>query len=155
MHRAANFYQAQWPEGTEVAEDGDVWAFYLPAETTEEKPTLVAGPFIAAFTDRPEVQAFQTYLSSADWANSKAVSTPAGGWVSANNGLDPDNLATDFDRLVYQTLTDPATVARYDASDLMPSAVGAGTFWTGIVNWLTGSDTQTVLDQIENSWPSS
>jgi alpha-glucoside transport system substrate-binding protein len=155
MHRAANFYQAQWPEGTEVAEDGDVWAFYLPAQTTEEKPTLVAGPFIAAFTDRPEVQAFQTYLSSADWANSKAVSTPAGGWVSANNGLDPENLATDFDRLVYETLTDEATVARYDASDLMPSAVGAGTFWTGIVNWLTGSDTQTVLDQIENSWPSS
>lgn len=153
MHRAANFYQAQWPEGTEVAENGDVWAFYLPAQTTDEKPTLVAGPFIAAFADRPEVQAFQTYLSSADWANAKAVATPSGGWVSANNGLDPELLATDFDRLVAQVLTDEATVARYDASDLMPSAVGAGTFWTGIVNWLTGSDTQTVLDQIERSWP--
>ncbi|WP_159792608.1 ABC transporter substrate-binding protein [Puerhibacterium puerhi] len=155
MHRAANFYQAQWPEGTEVAEDGDVWAFYLPAQTTDEKPTLVAGPFIAAFADRPEVQAFQTYLASADWANAKAVATPAGGWVSANKNLDPELLATDFDRLVYATLTDEATVARYDASDLMPSEVGAGTFWKGIVDWLTGADTKQVLDQIESSWPKS
>jgi alpha-glucoside transport system substrate-binding protein len=154
MHRAANFYQAQWPEGTEVAEDGDVWAFYLPAETTEEKPTLVAGPFIAAFNDRPEVQAFQTFLASSDWANAKAVSTPAGGWVSANSGLDPELLATDFDRLAAETLTDEATVARYDASDLMPSEVGAGSFWTGIVDWLTGAETQAVVDQIESSWPS-
>ncbi len=35
----------------------------------------------------------------------------------------------------------------------MPGEVGAGTFWTGIVNWLTGSSTQEVTDKIEASWP--
>jgi alpha-glucoside transport system substrate-binding protein len=154
MHRAANFYQTQWPEGTEVAPDGDVYAFYLPAETTEERPTLVAGEFIGAFTDRPEVQAFQTYLSSSDWANAKAAATPAGGWVSANNGLDQELLATDFDRLSAEILADPATVARFDASDLMPSEVGAGTFWAGITEWFASdASSQEVTDDIEASWP--
>jgi alpha-glucoside transport system substrate-binding protein len=110
---------------------------------------------VAAFNDRPEVQAFQTYLSSADWANTKAKTTPMGGWVSANNGLDPENLATDFDKLSAEILSDPDSVIRFDASDLMPGEVGAGTFWTGIVNWLTGSSSQEVADQIEASWPAS
>jgi alpha-glucoside transport system substrate-binding protein len=155
MHRAANFYATQWPEGTEVAPDGDVYAFYLPTNQTDIKPVLGGGEFVAAFNDRPEVQAFQTYLSSADWANTKAKTTPMGGWVSANNGLDPENLATDFDKLSAEILSDPDSVIRFDASDLMPGEVGAGTFWTGIVNWLTGSSSQEVADQIEASWPAS
>ncbi|MFJ3402998.1 ABC transporter substrate-binding protein [Promicromonospora sp. NPDC090134] len=156
MHRAANFYQTQWPEGTEVAPDGDVYAFYLPAQTADEKPTLVAGEFIGAFADRPEVQAFQTYLSSADWANAKAQATPAGGWVSANSGLDPELLATDFDRLSAEILADPATVARFDASDLMPAAVGTDSFWNGITEWFASDlSSQQVTDRIEDSWPSN
>ena len=74
MHRQASFYAANWVEaGAEVGEDADVWAFYLPAmEADGEKPVLGGGEFIAAFDDRPEVQAFQTYLSSDVWANEKA-----------------------------------------------------------------------------------
>lgn len=155
MHRAANFYATQWPEGTDVSPDGDVYAFYLPTNQTDIKPVLGGGEFVAAFNDRPEVQAFQTYLSSADWANAKALATPAGGWVSANNGLDTNNLATDFDKLSAEILSDPNAVIRFDASDLMPGEVGAGTFWTGIVNWLTGSSTEEVTDAIEASWPAS
>ncbi len=155
LHRAANFYQNQWPEGTDVAPDGDVYAFYLPTNQTDISPVLGGGEFVAAFDDRPEVQAFQTYLASADWANTKALVTPNGGWVSANTGLDPENLATEFDRLSAEILADPDAVIRFDASDLMPGEVGAGTFWTGMVNWFTGSSTQEVVDTIEASWPSS
>jgi alpha-glucoside transport system substrate-binding protein len=154
MHRAANFYQTQWPEGTEVAPDGDVYAFYLPSMDPAERPTLVAGEFIGAFNDAPEVQAFQTYLSSADWANAKAAATPAGGWVSANKGLDPELLATEFDRLSAEILADPATVARFDASDLMPSEVGTGSFWAGMTEWFASDlSSQEVTDDIEASWP--
>src|SRR3954447_20360335 len=32
MHRQASFYAANWPQGTKVAPDGDVFAFYLPAK---------------------------------------------------------------------------------------------------------------------------
>ena len=64
MHRQASFYAANWPEGTEVAEDGDVFAFYLPGQTEDEKPVLGGGEFTLAFSDEPAVQAFQTYLAS-------------------------------------------------------------------------------------------
>lgn len=153
MHRAANFYQNQWPAGTTVAEDGDVFAFYLPPISEDNRPVLGGGEFVAAFSDRPEVAAFQTFLSSPTWANEKALVTEAGGWVSANSGMDVNNLQTDFDRLAGSVLADTETVIRFDASDLMPGEVGAGTFWTGMVDWLTGTDTDTVLQQIEDSWP--
>ncbi|WP_166851296.1 ABC transporter substrate-binding protein [Isoptericola sp. BMS4] len=153
MYRMASFYATQWPEGTEVASDGDVYAFYLPTDQTDMQPVLGGGEFVAAFDDRPEVQAFQTYLASADWANQKAIATPEGGWFSANNGLDINNLASEFDQDAAALLADESTVFRFDGSDLMPGDVGAGTFWTGIVNWLTGQSTQQVVDRIENTWP--
>jgi alpha-glucoside transport system substrate-binding protein len=37
----------------------------------------------------------------------------------------------------------------------MPGAVGAGTFWKGMTNWITGQDDKATLDYIENSWPKS
>lgn len=156
MHRAANFYQNQWPEGTDVSEDGDVYAFYLPSMTEGEKPILGGGEFVTAFADRPEVQAFQTYLSSADWANVKAAVTTRGGWVSANTGLDSELLATDFDRLSADLLSDPEAIFRFDGSDLMPGAVGAGTFWSEMVAFFAeDKSSQDVADAIEASWPAS
>ncbi|MBF4163567.1 ABC transporter substrate-binding protein [Nocardioides acrostichi] len=156
LHRQASFYAAQWPEGTKVSEDGDVFAFYLPTTSDDYgKPVLGGGEFVAAFDDRPEVQAFQTYLSSDVWANEKAKATPGGGWVSANTGLDIDNLASPIDQLSAETLQDPEAVFRFDGSDQMPSAVGAGSFWKEMTAWITGESTSDALKNIEDSWPSS
>ena len=45
---------------------------------------------------------------------------------------------------------------RFDGSDLMPAAVGAGTFWTGMVDWINGKDTQqTARPRSRTSWPYS
>ncbi|MGB4891635.1 MAG: carbohydrate ABC transporter substrate-binding protein, partial [Propionicimonas sp.] len=154
LHRQASFYAANWDKGTKVGEDGDVWAFYLPGKTADVKPVLGGGEFAAAFSDRPEVQAFQAYLASPEWSNAKAKSTPAGGWLSANKKLDPANLAQPMDKLSYSLLTDPATVFRFDGSDLMPSAVGAGSFWKEMTNWIAlDKSSQAVADAIEKSWP--
>ena len=154
MHRQASFYAANWPQGTKVAEDGDVFAFYLPTvDESKGRPVLGGGEFVAAFSDRPEVKAFQTYLSSPEWANAKAKATPGGGWVSANKGLDVNNLKSPIDKLSYETLADEKAVFRFDGSDLMPAAVGAGTFWKGMTNWITGADTKSQLKMIEDSWP--
>jgi len=156
MHRQASFYAANWPAGTDVSENGDVFAFYLPVTNTNfGKPVEGGGEFVAAFSDRPEVQAFQTYLSTDTWANEKAKDTPAGGWVSANKGLDVNNLASPIDKLSAQTLQDPQAVFRFDASDQMPGAVGAGSFWKEMTAWITGESTKQALDNIESSWPSS
>jgi alpha-glucoside transport system substrate-binding protein len=155
MHRQASFYQAQWPEGTEVGADGDVFAFYFPAnEGSTEKPVLVAGEFVAAFTDRPEVAAFQTYLASPDWANVKA-SVTGPGWVSANLGLDASLLESEIDQLAAEQFQDPGATLRFDGSDLMPGEVGAGSFWREMTEWIASDkDDQAVLDAIEASWPS-
>jgi alpha-glucoside transport system substrate-binding protein len=155
MHRQAGFYAANWPEGTKVAEDGDVFAFYLPPiDPSKGKPVLGGGEFVAGFSDRPEVQAFQAYLASPEWANAKAKATPAGGWISANKGLEEANLVSPIDKLSVELLTDPNVVFRFDGSDLMPAAVGAGTFWKGMTAWITGQSTQQTVDNIEASWPS-
>ncbi len=156
LHRQASFYAANWPEGTKVAPDGDVFAFYLPVTNQDNgKPVLGGGEFVAAFNNRPEVQAFQTYLSSDVWANEKAKATPGGGWVSANKGLDVNNLVSPIDQLSAKTLQDPNAVFRFDGSDQMPGAVGAGSFWKEMTAWITGQDTKTTLNKIEQSWPSS
>ncbi len=156
MHRQASFYQANWPKGTNVSENGDVWAFYLPGKTTATKPVLGGGEFAAIFSNRPEVQAFQAYLASPEWSNEKAKATPNGGWLSANKKLDPANLTMPMDKLSYQILTDSKTVFRFDGSDLMPSAVGAGSFWKEMTNWVAlDKPTQAVADDIEKTWPKS
>ncbi|MEO8262858.1 MAG: carbohydrate ABC transporter substrate-binding protein, partial [Pseudolysinimonas sp.] len=77
-----------------------------------------------------------------------------GGVISANKGLDPSNASSVILSEAVETLQDPNTVFRFDASDLMPGVVGAGTFWTGMVDWINGTSTDDVLDAIEASWPS-
>ena len=155
MHRQASFYAANWPEGTKVAEDGDVWAFYLPSTDASTKPVLGGGEFVAAFADRPEVKAFQTYLASVEWANERARTCGGGGCVTANTKADAALLTNPVDKLSAEILTDPGASFRFDGSDLMPGAVGSGTFWKGMVNWITGQDDKATLDYIEQSWPAS
>ncbi|MGK5440659.1 ABC transporter substrate-binding protein [Micromonospora sp. URMC 105] len=151
MHRQASFYANQFPEGTKVAEDGDAFAFYFPAiDPAKGKPVLGAGEFVVGFADRPEVQAVQTYLASGEYVNSRAK---LGNWLTANNKLDIANVASPIDKLSVQILQDKSAVFRFDGSDLMPAGVGAGTFWKGMVDWLNGKDTATVLKGIESSWP--
>ncbi len=153
MMRQANFYAANWPAGTDVSENGKVFAFYLPPVGDQfGDPVLGGGEFVTAFSDRPEVQAFQTYLSSDTWANEKAKATPEGGWVSANKGLDVANLVSPIDKLSAKTLQNKDAVFRFDGSDQMPGAVGAGSFWTEMTSWITGQSTKETLDNIESSW---
>jgi len=152
MHRQANFYSNQWKKGTKVGPDGDVFAFYFPAvDPSKGKPVLVGGEFVSAFSDRDEVVKVQTYLASSDWANSKAK---LGDWISANKNLDVSLVQGSIDKLSVQILQDPATVARFDGSDLMPAAVGSKSFWTGMTDWINGTkDTKATLDYIESTWP--
>ncbi|WP_012183996.1 ABC transporter substrate-binding protein [Salinispora arenicola] len=151
LHRQASFYANQWPADSRVAEDGDVFAFYFPAiDPSKGKPVLGGGEFTVAFDDRPEVQAVQTYLASGEYANSRAK---LGNWVSANRKLDVANVANPIDKLSVEILQDESTVFRFDGSDLMPAAVGAGTFWKEMVSWISGKDTKAALDAIESSWP--
>lgn len=158
MHRMASFYASNFPKGTKVAEDGDVFAFYLPGVQAADHPVLGGGEFNLAFADRPEVQAFQTYLSTDTWANNKAkISSDitGGGWITANKGLDVANLVNPIDKLSASILQDPKTVFRFDGSDMMPGAVGSNAFWKQATAWITGQSTKDTVDKIEAAWPKS
>jgi alpha-glucoside transport system substrate-binding protein len=152
LHRQASFFANQWPEGTRVAQDGDVFAFYLPGPSAESRPVLGGGEFLAAFNEKPETQAVQRYFGSTEWVNDKAK---IGDWFTANKGLDVANVANPIDKLSVQLLQDPKTQFRFDGSDMMPAAVGAGSFWKGMTDWITGKNTAQTLQYIENSWPES
>ncbi|MFC4553654.1 ABC transporter substrate-binding protein [Georgenia faecalis] len=150
LHRQASFYEAQWPEGTDVSPEGEAFAFPLPGMTADDRPLLVAGEFVGAFNDREATQAVQTFMSSAEWANTRVE---IGGVTSANLGVDPELATSDVLRQAIELFQDESATVRFDGSDLMPSEVGAGAFWTGMVDWINGADTDTVLTQIDAAWP--
>jgi len=158
LHAQANFYAANWNKGTKVAKDGDVFAFYEPTMSDKfGNVTEVGGEFVGAFSDRPEVEALQLYLTSGEWATAKAtLNAQAGtsGWATSNKAFDKSVMKDPIDKLSVDILTDPKTIAAFDASDLMPAEVGTGSFFTQMTQWILGNvSDQEALDNIEKSWP--
>lgn len=156
LHHQASFYDGFITDaGGTVAEDGDIWGFIMPpfeaGGASDGAVVTGGGEIVAAFSDSEATQKVQEYLSSPEWANSRVK---LGGVISANKGLDPENASSNILKAAIGILQDPTTTFRFDASDLMPGAVGAGTFFKGMIDWVNGTDTATVLTQIESGWPS-
>lgn len=153
LHHQASFFSGFITEaGGTVGPDADLWGFVTPSIDGQGNSVTGGGEIVGAFSDDPAVVKVQEYLSSADWANSRVK---LGGVLSANKGLDPANASDPLLQEAVKILQDPATTFRFDASDLMPGSVGAGSFWKGVVDWVNGSQTDAVLKQIESGWPSS
>ena len=47
-----------------------------------------------------------------------------------------------------------STTFRFDGSDLMPGKIGAGAFWTGMVDYVGGKDANTVAAEVQKVWDS-
>lgn len=149
MHRQANFFSQQWPEGTTVGPDGDVNAFYLPTISDDYgKVVLTAGTLVAAFDDRPEVWEAMKFIASTDYAESRGA---FGGLLFPNLNMDISVYPTDIEQVFGEILAS-AEVSRFDASDLMPGAIGSGEFWTAAVDIVTGSDIAETLARVEDVW---
>jgi alpha-glucoside transport system substrate-binding protein len=150
LHRQGNFYAANWPDGTTIGEDGQVNAFYLPGSEENPNITLSGGIYAASFSDRPEVEATMAFLASTEFADARA---PVGGFLSPNKNVDSSRYPTPIEQTFGEILADAEPV-RFDASDLMPGAVGTGSFWTAAVSIVTGASTvQQAFDEVEASWP--
>ncbi|KAA3658065.1 MAG: hypothetical protein DWQ04_26260 [Chloroflexi bacterium] len=66
-----------------------------------------------------------------------------------------DWYTTDVDRKVAALILDADSV-RFDASDLMPGEVGAGSFWKSMSDYVSGStDLETALTEIDAAWPNN
>jgi alpha-glucoside transport system substrate-binding protein len=153
LHHQASFFDGFISDaGGEVAPDGDVWAFITPGLEAGAPAVTGGGEIVGAFDDSSSTQQFLEYLSSPEWANTRVS---LGGVISANSGLDPANASSGILEQAIEILQDPNTTFRFDGSDLMPGAVGAGSFWKGMVSWVGGTPVDDVLSQIEAGWPAS
>jgi len=154
LHHQASFYETFWnPDGGDentVAPDGTVYAFLLPPANADDPLSVTGGgEIVVAFREAEEVEAVRTYLSSDLWATNRVS---LGGVISANQGLDPSVASSPLLEQSIEILQGDTTF-RFDGSDLMPGAVGAASFWAGIVEWVGGQSTEGTLDEIEASWP--
>jgi alpha-glucoside transport system substrate-binding protein len=145
---SSNFLTVQTKSGKvpTVAPDGDVYAFILPGIKAGASSVEAGGEFVAAFSKSAAVQKVQEYMSTPEFADARVK---LGGVISANNGADPSLASSQFLTDAMKTLQNKDTVARFDASDLMPATVGSGSFWKGMVNWIDGTPTDQVLSAIQ------
>ena len=155
MHRQASFYNGLFPEGTVVGPPddpaADVTYFYLPvAEEGDPRVMLGAGDLLSAGTDKPETWDVILYSTSADYALEMANSSVPE--LSPRNDIDVSQI-TDPLNASFAELLASSEVFRFDGADMMPGAVGSGTFWTEATAWIVGGSTEEMLDNIEASWP--
>lgn len=77
--------------------------------------------------------------------------------ISPNVNVGPECYANDILAGASEILTEALSkgTGRFDASDLMPAAVGSGSFWSGMIDYVRGgpSSLDGVLADIEASWP--
>jgi len=150
LHRQGNFITSFMPELVQQNLETEVGVFALPSiDPRWGTPVLGGGDQFVAFNDRKEVQEFLAYLTTweacAPWAK-------AGGALFPHKNQDFNDYGNAIEREIAKILVN-ATVFRFDASDLMPAEVGAGTFWTGMVDFVGGRPVDTVLSNIQRSWP--
>ncbi len=148
LHRQASFIPAFFPEGTVVGEDADF--FYFPAFADEDlgKPVLGAGTVWAITNDSPGARALIEFLKT---PKAHEIWMARKGFLTPHKGVNPDVFSDPTLRKMNEILLN-ATTFRFDGSDLMPGAVGAGSFWTGMVDYAGGKSAQEVAAQIQASW---
>lgn len=148
LHRQASFIPNFFPEGTEIGVD--VGYFYLPPiDPAMGKPVLVSGNLASLANDTPAGRAVIEFMMSAE---SVEAEVKAGNAIGPMTGVSLDWYPTDAQRGYAEILMNADTF-RFDGSDLMPGAVGAGSFWTGATDWVGGASLDEVLPAIDASWP--
>jgi len=73
------------------------------------------------------------------------------GFLTPHSGVNLEAYKDDTLRGLGEILLG-ATTFRFDGSDLMPGGVGAGTFWTGMVDYTGGKSATDVAAEIQSSW---
>jgi len=148
LHRQASFAPAFFPEGTELGEDADF--FYFPSYAGKDlgNPVLGGGTLMAVTDASDATSAFMEFLQQ---PLAHEVMMAQTGFLTPHSGV---NLATYGDDTLrgQGEILQNATTFRFDASDLMPGAVGAGSFWTGMVDYVGGASAEEVTGAIQDSW---
>jgi len=148
MHNQGNFITSFFPAGLQAGVDYDF--FNLPAiDSQYGLPVEVGGDIYAMFNDRPEVRAVMEFFTTGE---SIQAWVKSGGVIGPMNDVDLTWYSNDVDRKMATMLKEAPTI-RFDGSDLMPGAVGAGTFWKGMADYVAGTvDADAALQQVQDGW---
>jgi alpha-glucoside transport system substrate-binding protein len=116
--------------------------------------SMGGGLYVAAVSDSKDVRKLVRFMVSKRFGTAELAAS--GAWLLPNVRFDtalyPDGLARGWAENIQAAIA--ADLFRFDASDLMPPVVGAGTFWTGIADLVAGTKTVTqILLEIDASWP--
>jgi alpha-glucoside transport system substrate-binding protein len=152
------------------AQIGDDLDFFVmpPVDADEPAPSLGGALFASALVDRPEVRALVSFIAGPAWGRVWATD-PGGSFVSANRRFDPSAYGDPSSDPAAAVRVEVASATRaaldagqwsYDASDLMPAAIGGwtdeggpGAFWRGMIDWVDGTRTiEQVLSDIDSEW---
>jgi len=148
MHRQASFIPNFFPEDAVLGEDVDY--FYLPPiDETYGKPVLGSGNLVSMAKDTPAGQEVMKFMLTPASVESEVK---AGNSLAVMKGV-PDDWYPSSTAQGFAAILANAETFRFDGSDLMPGAVGTGSFWTGVVDYVSGEGLDTVLAAIDASWP--
>ncbi|WEZ84379.1 ABC transporter substrate-binding protein [Rhizobium sp. 32-5/1] len=149
LHHQASFVPSFFPEGTVVGEDADF--FYMPPYASKPdlgNPVLGAGTLAMITKDTPASRAFiaflQTPIAHEVWMAQSSFLTPL-------KTVNQDAYANGPMKKQGEILLN-ATTFRFDGSDLMPGKIGAGAFWTGMIDYVGGKSSADVAAGIQKSW---
>lgn len=153
LMRQASFITNFFPEGSEYGTDYGVFPF---PTIDGNDGALIAGEFAVVFNDRPEVRQFIDVFTGAE-AQCAQGSIEGVSRISPNTNTTADCYENEIVATSAESIINALNegTARFDASDLMPSEVGSGTFWTAMNEWMRGKDLEQALADVEASWPSS
>ncbi len=149
MHRQASFITSFIKEnypGVEAGKDFDFFAF-PPINEEFGTPILGAADMISMMNNNSEARAFMKYLAS---AGAQTIWVGDLGKLGINKKINPNVYPDDITRKMAAVLKD-AQSFRFDGSDSMPPAIGSGSFWTEIMNYVQGDDLDSVLERLEKS----
>lgn len=156
LERQGNFVTGFFPDDVQADLDNQVGLFVFPraADSEYDGQPIMGGGDLAALMNGNDEEAIQVmeFLTSDAFGGAWAQ---AGGWLSPHTTFDASLYPDEITRQTAEIVA-AADVFRFDGSDLMPNAVGGGTFWTGMVEWIRGDKTaEQVTTDIENSWPAA
>jgi alpha-glucoside transport system substrate-binding protein len=155
--------QAEYEDG----EESEISVFAFPT-IGGNTGAMGGGDTLIVFDGAPEnVQAVKDWITP-DWQCTLA--SASGGGVAPFGGHGVAGVERlpghkDVDSACYETessqtfataITEAlaANTFVFDASDLMPAAVGQGSLWAAMIEWSQGTTAQEVADNVEDTWPS-
>lgn len=150
LHHQASFIPSFFPDDTKLGEDADF--FYFPAYASKDlgKPVLGAGTLAMITRDSPAAHIFiawlQTPIAHEIWMAQSGFLTP---FKRANTAAYANAQLRKQGEILLN-----ATTFRFDGSDLMPGKIGAGVFWTAMVDYTGGKPAAEVASEIQKTWKS-